>query len=295
MKILWLGWEDLYASKRVQDAAKNMAVELDVVGILDLSFITDGEHVGIYRKNTNILQEYDVLCIRLFHPYISEILTIAHLFKEAGKVVVDESLTDEGYAVSKMHDYLVLAGSGIAVPRSYQIYERGDVESYAAELGYPVVLKGLHGSQGQHVFRVSDEHQLRRRIRQYPDGELLLQEFLPADEDYRVIVVGYEALPTFVKRQPRPGDFRTNFTVEGEGVAENLSRFSEFRTIAESAARILRREFAGIDIRMRNNVPVILEVNRRPDFRGFEDATHLDVAGAFVGYLTRKFQRRKRH
>lgn len=288
LKVLWLAWRDLYASRRILDEARDLDVEVAAVEVTDLCLRADDQQVGIYAGSWEVAERWDALCVRTFHPYVSEMLTVARAFHAAGKVVIDESLTDEGYAISKMHDYLALARTGVPVPRSCQVYDRARAEEYAEELGYPCVVKGVHGSQGLHVHRVNDVHQLRRRLRQYADGELLVQEFLPADEDYRVLVVGYVALPKFVVRHPRPGDFRTNFAAEGEGLPRELTEARELGVIAERAARTLRREFAAVDIRMRQGQPLVLEVNRRPDFEGFEDATGLNVAQSFLTYARSK-------
>ncbi|MBI5560849.1 MAG: hypothetical protein HY883_06205, partial [Deltaproteobacteria bacterium] len=120
--------------------------------------------------------------------------------------------------------------------------------------------------------------------------EVMVQEFLDATEDYRVIVVGYHALPVYVSRRPRPDDFRTNFEFNEEVISHPLSEAPHFQEIAERAARILRREFSGVDIRCRGTTPLVLEANRRPGFKGFEQTTKFDVAGAFIEYVARKCQ-----
>jgi ribosomal protein S6--L-glutamate ligase len=114
---------------------------------------------------------------------------------------------------------------------------------------------------------------------------LMLQEYLPADEDYRVMVVGYRALPAMVSRKPPKGDFRTNYSLGGHFIRHDLSEFPAFQSLAEQAAHALRREFTAVDIRMKGDQPMILEVNRQPDFEGFEHATHFDVASEVVRYI----------
>lgn len=288
MRVLWLDWQDTYASKRMREEAEQAGIDLAVCEILEVSFVAAGSQIGVFNNNVNLAQAFDVLVVRNFHPYISEALTIARLFKEAGKKVIDQSLTEEGYAISKMHDYLLLAQAGLAVPLTYQTYRKEVVEELAEKLGYPCVLKGVHGSQGQHVHKINDRFQLRRILAHYPDGELALQEFLPAEEDYRVMTVGFQALPVFISRRPRPGDFRTNFALEGEGAPHPLSAFPALGELAEKAARALKREFSGVDMRLKKDAPVILEVNRRPDFDGFESVTKLNVAGAWLQYILSK-------
>jgi RimK family alpha-L-glutamate ligase len=288
MKILWLDWRDHPTSHRMQEEAIKSQMELEICEIGDIFSITDIKCVGIFKNNRDLVKEYDALVVRNFFPHISEALTVARLFKEAGKTVVDDSLTTEGYVISKMHDYLLLAHAGLPVPITFQTNNRQEVEKLADEMGYPCLLKGVHGGLGQHVFKIKNVFQLRRTLSHYPDGELLLQEYLPAEEDYRVLTIGYKSVPLFVSRRPRPGDFRTNFALEGEGVPHPLSEMPELAPLAENAARILKREFSGVDIRMKNGIPMILEVNRRPGFDGFEAATGLNVAKLILEYVVNK-------
>lgn len=285
MKVVWLGWEEVYTTRRAQEAARQQGLELIVCNIHDVSFDIEGHKAGLFGLGLNLLEACDGLVARTFYPYISEALTIARLFRDAGKVVIDKSLTDEGYAVSKMHDYLVLAEQGLPCPRTWQLFNPRQVESLAEQLRYPCVLKGVHGARGEHTYLVHTTEQLHRRLWHYPYGELMLQEYLPAEEDYRVFVIGYRALPVMVSRKPPNGDFRTNHALGGQFASRALDEFPGFQSLSEQAARALRREITAIDIRVKGQEPMILEVNRQPDFEGFERATRFDVAGEVARYI----------
>lgn len=288
IKILWFETGDLYTIRRGKEAGERLGIQVDSIDALDLTFIASNSRTGILAHGRDIIAEYDAVIIRSFMPFVSEALTVARLFRAAGKVVVDENMTDEGYAISKMYDYIALASKGIAVPHTRQVFDPNDAEAFAAELGYPCILKGIHGSEGRHVHKVDSQPQLRRLLLQYKTGELMVQEFLPAEQDYRVIVVGYHALPVYVSRKPCPGEFRTNFEFNEEVISHPLSEAPHFQEIAERAARVLLREFSGVDIRCRGATPIVLEANRRPGFKGFEEATRHDVAGAFIQYVADK-------
>jgi RimK family alpha-L-glutamate ligase len=288
MRVVWLGWEEIYTTRRVQEAAKMQGLELDAYSIHEISFNIEGGKANAFGMGRNLLEQYDGLVARTFYPYISETLTLARLFHEAGKVVIDQNLTDEGYAVSKMHDHLVMAEHGIPTPRTWQLFNPRQVETVAEQLTYPCLLKGVHGARGNHVYLIQNTEQLHHRMWHYPYGELLLQEYLPADEDYRIMVIGYQALPVMVSRKPPKGDFRTNYSLGGRFVREELSQFPAFQDLAEKAARALRREFTAIDLRLKGDQPMVLEVNRQPDFEGFERATRFDVAGEVVRYIRQR-------
>ncbi|GAB4491136.1 MAG: 30S ribosomal protein S6--L-glutamate ligase [Anaerolineales bacterium] len=288
MKVAWLGWEEVYTTRRVQQAARQQGLNLIVCNIHDVSFDIVGQKANLRAFDENLLETCDGLVVRTFYPYISEALTVARLFRDAGKVVIDESLTDEGYAVSKMHDYLVLTEHGLPCPRTWQLFNPRQVEALAEQLRYPCVLKGVHGARGEHTYLVHSAEQLHRRLWHYTYGELMLQEYLPASEDYRVLVIGYQALPVMVSRRPPKGDFRTNHSLGGKFYSHPLADFPGFQALSEQAARALRREITAVDIRMKDGEPMILEVNRQPDFEGFERATRFDVAGEVVRYIRQR-------
>jgi RimK family alpha-L-glutamate ligase len=280
----------MYSTTRMQTAAVAMDVRLNVCEMSDISFVVDDETLGIFCNKINLIETNDVLVVRTSHPYVSEVLTLARLFHDAGKLVIDQSIGDEGYAISKMHDYLILAQNQINVPRTWQIYDRENVQAVASAIGYPCILKGVHGAHGSHVYLVENETQLRYHLDQYSPGQLCVQEYLRASEDYRVLVIGYEALPQLVSRRPYEGEFVTNSAATASFTARSIEEFPELRTMAERGARVLRREFAGVDIRYRDNEPMILEVNRRPTFEGFEMVTSIDVATTFLHYVQKRFR-----
>lgn len=287
-KILWFETGDLYTVKRGKEVGKRLNIQVDSVDAYDLNLFADGNNVGAFAAGRDLVASYDALIVRSFMPLISESLTLARLFREAGKVVVDESMTDEAYAMSKMHDYIVLAKNGVDVPRTRQFSDANQMADFAKELGYPCIVKGSHGSEGRHVHKVESEQQLRKKLMQYRSGEVMIQEYLDAEIDYRVVVIGYKALPVYVSRKPRADDFRTNFEHNEEVISRPLSEAPYLQDIAERAARTLRREFSGVDIRCRGNTPLVLEANRRPGFKGFEKSTGYDVAEAFIKYVVQK-------
>ncbi|HEX7317161.1 MAG TPA: ATP-grasp domain-containing protein [Pyrinomonadaceae bacterium] len=285
LRILWLESGDLYTIRRGVEAGRRLGVRVDSLEVLDLTFSADGVAPHLAKGAEELAATYDAVIMRSFMPFVSEALTVARLFRDAGKVVVDTSLTDEGYAMSKMHDYVLLSRAGVAVPRTYQCADPAQAERHAEALGFPCVLKAVFGSEGRNVFKADSLAQFRKILWRRKSGEFMVQEFLPAEVDYRVITVGYKALPVMVRRKPQPGEFRTNFDFKEEVTSVPTDEHPDMKELAERAARTLRREFSGVDIRYRGEEPTVLEANRRPGFKGFEEATGFDVAGAFIEYV----------
>src|SRR5687767_16036417 len=104
IKILWFESGDLYTIRRGKEAGEGLGVQVDSIDPLDLTFVADGSRAGVFAQGRDLIAEYDAVVVRAFMPFVAEALIIARLFRAAGKVVVDESLTEEGFAMSKMHD-----------------------------------------------------------------------------------------------------------------------------------------------------------------------------------------------
>src|SRR5947208_3315517 len=110
-KLLWFETGDLYTIRRGKEAGQRLGIQVDSVDAYDLTFAADGTNVGAFVAGSDLVASYDALIVRSFMPFVSEALLLARLFRAAGKVVVDVSVTDEEYAMGKMHDYVVLAAA----------------------------------------------------------------------------------------------------------------------------------------------------------------------------------------
>ena|SRR6266516_3207179 len=141
-RILWLESGDLYTIRRGVEAGRERGIQVDSLEVFDLKFSADGTAPPLSADFGDVTERYDAVIIRSFMPFVSEALSIARLFREAGKVVVDVSLTDEGYAMSKMHDYVILSRAGVGVPHTYQCFDPAQAERYAEQVGYPCIVKG---------------------------------------------------------------------------------------------------------------------------------------------------------
>jgi glutathione synthase/RimK-type ligase-like ATP-grasp enzyme len=204
-------------------------------------------------------------------------------------VIPEATSGNEGY-VESMH------------PRS-RIAVRDDTRAY------PYILKWVYGFGGQHVYLVRTKEDYNRVVQKYPLEELLVQEFIEAQYEYKVMTVGYTSLPVVLKIKTSGSSFRPdfkNYTVchpeldSGSSMNDRTILDSSFRwndttqkvvALAERAARVLGRELAKVDILedQRGNL-FVLEVNRWPGFQNFEKLTGYNVAGEFVRYLQKKLK-----
>jgi ribosomal protein S6--L-glutamate ligase len=112
----------------------------------------------------------------------------------------------------------------------------------------------------------------------------MVQEYIKeaGGADIRSFVVGDKVIAA-MKRQAKPGEFRTNLHRGGSASLINIT--PEERKTAIRAAKVMGLSVAGVDILRSNHGPLVLEVNSSPGLEGIETTTGKDVASLVIQYL----------
>ena len=271
----------LIISPKTTYAAKRLAEEAEVAG-LELRVMSLEELVAVNFKLD--INEYSVLYVR--NPYLNgspeylpQVVDLAKQFKAAGKKVVDSNITEGKLGAGKWEDYQVLEKAGLLIPQT-------DLLSHYSLLTnhYPLILKWIFGFKARNVFLVEDENQLTKLLPQHPQSEWLVQEFIKAEYEYKVITVGFKALPVVLRFGINENGFRTDFKKSDVVDAESIPQIIR---LAELASKVLGRELSKVDILQKGNQFYILEVNRFPGLDTFEELTKYNVVKEFVKYLNK--------
>lgn len=251
--------------------------------IENVQFSVSKTATGVTVHGEEIRDTYDVIAVRSFYPYISETLLLSAYAARHGIRVIDRHLADGMYIQSKMYDYWKLREASLPVPPTMQAMNLVDARHMLSRMEFPIVVKGVHGSRGRYVFKVDDRSSLDRQLSADMVGSFTFQPYYALDAEYRVLVLGGKFFDAIRKYTPA-GDFRSNSAVGGTAEPATLS--PELRSLCERAAKSLGYEFAGVDIALVDGTPLILEVNRSPGFRQFEETTGKNVARAFLEYAS---------
>jgi len=312
--LLVISSKKVFAAKRMEQECRIQNTEcriMDVRDLVDCGFKVD-------------IKQFDVLYVRSPYlsgspKYIPDIIKLAKKFKTAGKRVVDSSITEGKLGQGKWPDYQKLQNASLPIPATrllsnYQL----------STINYPLVLKWTYGFKAKNVFLVKNPEQLKKILPLHPKKEWLVQEFIKAEYEYKVVTVGYKALPVVLRFKIKDSGFRTDFNKaeviyyrrHSEGVhkadlsAEALAKVqesqiqdkeilrpesawaqddavSEVIKIAEQSTRLLKRELAKVDILEAGGKLYILEVNRFPGLKSFEELTKYNVTKDFLSYLSR--------
>ncbi len=179
----------------------------------------------------------------------------------------------------------------VPIPRSILLASRPDVMEAAHFVHYPAILKILSGTQGIGVMRVKSFEETAAIVDTMKSfGEvMLLQEYIPNPGiDIRAFVVGDQVIGS-MKRVAQLHEWRSNIHLGAKGLPIELD--DRAKATAVHASRAVGLEISGVDMIMRGDEPVVLEVNASPGFRGLLEATRVNAADAMVEYAIEKAEK----
>jgi RimK family alpha-L-glutamate ligase len=290
----------------LKKAAKKLGVRLDLVSYNRVAFDTESLEVKIRGnlsdgsenkvKNDGWLQinDYDVLFFRTTGKHWEEVDLILRQAQDGQKIVDPIVLSGKPSMACKAYQMLALKKSGIDVPKSiygslWFLYEEMTKNSF----DFPVIIKGSGGDRGTRVFKADNLEELEELVRDLRKSETeegkryMLQEYIPNDGDYRVLVLGKKVLGVMKRSSQDKGEFRNNYSAGGSVEVAELPE--EIKQLAVKATEVCGLAVAGVDVAFRENdlkKPVIWEVNKGPQFKGFMAATGIDVPKEIVLFLS---------
>lgn len=211
------------------------------------------------------------------------------LFNSSKTVAVCDNKADTSEALLK---------AGLPMPKtviapltfSHIGYTNTDFIQKAGEwLGYPMVIKELYGSLGEQVYLACDLAEAEQIVAKISPRPFLFQEFVreSAGRDIRVNVVGGCVIAA-MERTSSNGDFRSNIGVGGAGRLVHLSE--QQKAVAIAAADAVGADFAGVDLLLGKDGPLVCEVNSNPQFAGTYDFCGVNLGEDILAMIQRKIQ-----
>jgi glutathione synthase/RimK-type ligase-like ATP-grasp enzyme len=318
--ILVISSKNSYATERLVEEARDKRLEVRVMDLKDLI-------AADFKVDPS---GFDVLYIR--NPYLNgspkylpKIIKLAKQFRAAGKKVVDANIAKGFLGQGKWEDYKILKKYKLPIPKTALL------SSKTIPKKFPFIVKWMFGFKGKNVFLINSQQEFGKAFKKYSQDELMVQEFVSAEYEYKVVTVGYKALPVVLRFNINPKNYRPDFikykvitwrhsepqTGKRQGgeeshprteilglhsdVSQRLIRLrrtlaqddaiAHVVKLAEKAAKVLGRELSKIDILEKDGKFYILEVNRFPGLDSFEKLTNFNVAGEFIRVLQSKWTR----
>ncbi len=194
---------------------------------------------------------------------------------------------------NKLIQIFLLAMNRISIPKTYYspIYDIKKIRRAVRFLGFPIVIKLTDKERGEGVFLARDTKKLAQILKKNKEQEIILQEFLDNDFDYRILVLGHKTRLGETRTRTDKREFRNNACKGGKEEffpAEKVS--SDMKKISEQSSRIMNIQVCGVDIiRSREGKLYVIEVNFSP---GFTLDKKMDELNQAADYLKKWHEKR---
>lgn len=247
--------------------------------------LRDGLSKSVRNQREFSISDFDLIFVRTAKKHWQEVSWIVDEAKRLGKIVIDPIVEQARPTdACKAYQMLALGRLGLPIPKTLYgslWYLNKEAANY---IGFPMIIKGSGGHRGGSVYKVDNKEELEKKIRELRPSEIndgrryLAQEYIENSGDYRVIVMGNRVLGAMKRSRQMEGEFRNNFSRGGKVEVAKLDK--KTKDLCVKAAKACGLMIAGVDLVFKNDdqsLPMFWEVNRGPQFKGFMQATGIDV------------------
>lgn len=192
------------------------------------------------------------------------------------------------YSEEKIAQMVMLSMNGIRVPTTLIARRESLVANRAiAErlITFPAVFK-TNGSQGKNVHLVHDLAELDTCIVATKNAELfIIQPFVENTFDIRILV--YKDTILGAIKRTRRSSFKNN--VANGAHVERYELSAEEIALAKRACTVCGIDFGGVDLVHTPEGPLLFEVNKSPQVRGFESVHDFSVFERIAQLVTSEY------
>ena len=188
----------------------------------------------------------------------------------------------------KLFAQQILAERNLPTPTTMLVKFPVDLDLVKRQIGFPVVVKTLSGSQGSGVFlskSIGEFDDLMQLIEATsPTANIILQQFVKSSHgrDLRVLTIGGRALAC-IERNSNDKSFKANISAGGTGKEHPIT--PEIEWLATQTSNVLGLDVAGIDLLFDEQHFKICEANSSPGFEGVEAAIDINMAKEIFHFI----------
>jgi len=276
---------NLYSTRRLAEEAQRHGHEVSVVDHLRCNIVIEKKNPRIYYGD-RYLDDFDAIIPRIGASVTFYGSAVVRQF-EMRKVFTAVESQALIRSRDKLRSLQILARSGIGLPKTVFTNFARNIDEVLEEIGsLPVIIKILEGTQGLGVVLAENKNAATSVIEAFHSlkARIIVQEYIREAKgaDIRAFVVDGKVVGA-MKRQARPGEFRSNLHRGGTSNVVKLSK--EEREAAIQAAKSMGLGVAGVDLLQSHRGPLVMEVNSSPGLEGIEKATGKNIASVIIQYL----------
>lgn len=268
--------------RRIKEEVLARGDEFKLVDFSKFRFLKKGDDLSFFPE----IPPSDLVIIRGLFSTMKSLEPLKDYLGYRKAKVFDNNLFAHKYSMNKSYDILKLTLSGIPVPDTFNAREYKELYRLGDKLGFPLVVKSAKAGKGGRVWITKDNSEYINFINKldkedYPAKNIVVQGFVDYKYDLRILVIGEKMY--CMRRIPRKGDFRANFSLGG--TVELFPLTKELRELAAKATKAIGLEVSGVDVLIdRKDKNYILEVNHTPGMVGMEKATGENITKLYLDY-----------
>jgi glutathione synthase/RimK-type ligase-like ATP-grasp enzyme len=253
------------------DSVRSEEVTVDTTMFEQLEFAIYNNVTSIWdSKNSIDLATYDLIYVKNWKAHQGAASALAVYAADKNVTCICSELHNFR-AMDKIAESFLLSTNGIPYADTLYAVDGSQLLSALArrssEFTLPLIVKAIDGSAGEDNYLAQDLSEVKHIINDNVELSFMVQNFIPNDGDHRIIVLGYEPKLAF-KRSRASDDTHLNNTSQGATAAQTTIQSYSQQVLddAVSAARLVAREIAGVDVLYdeRTGAHIILEVNASP-------------------------------
>ncbi len=279
--------QEAYEIHRLLETAKKENIDLQVFSPdqFDLTVTRDDEKSILIDGKKETLPDFVLPRMGAGTTYFA--LAIIRHLERLGVYCINSSNSIE-IVKDKLFAQQILAEKNLPTPDTMLVKFPVNVALVEKQIGFPVVVKTLSGSQGSGVFlskSPSEFDDLMQLIEATnPKANIILQQFVKAShgKDLRVFTIGGRAIAC-MERNSNGDNFKANVSAGGTGKLYPIT--PEIEWLATQTANVLGLDVSGIDLLFDEEHFKICEANSSPGFEGLESAVDIDVAKEIFHFI----------
>jgi len=233
----------------------------------------------INKDDYNRITEFDALFIRETTAVNHHTYRFARKAFAEGLIVIDDPLSIVR-CTNKVYQAELMIKTGISIPKTL-IVNKDNMSGIIPALGLPCILKQPDSSFSEGVVKVKTETELEDWLKKLLDSSdlIIAQEYLPTDFDWRIGILNGEPLYA-CKYYMAPGHWQImNWQKKRGGRYGKVETFhltdipKQVVVTAIKAARLIGDGLYGVDIKLVDEKPYVIEINDNPSIdSGLEDS-----------------------
>lgn len=237
----------------------------------DMRFYFDGTELTITDTINNCdIRDYDgTFIIGWFKTKKTEdlALSVATYLQFYEKKVLNTEVFNNR-SRSKLSQLVYASLNGVKTTKFLAINDFSQINDFfhGTNLNFPLIVKSASASRGNDNHLVNDLTELKGAIKNQSNKIMLIQDFVPNDGDYRVIVMGGK-VKLVIHRKSNNDSHLNNTSKGGSASLVTISDLpKEVIDQSITISKLLKREITGVDMIQHNETGefYMLEVNNMP-------------------------------